>query len=143
MSDDTPREPGEPRPREGRPPRTTAERWTLAVSGLLIALVVGVVVASWVSGPGGPPVLVASATGEVEVGGGAYRVPFEVRNDGGETADQVQVVASLEIDGEVVGEGEQSFPFLSGGETESGEFLFEDDPTTGTLTIEVASYATP
>jgi uncharacterized protein (TIGR02588 family) len=129
--------------REGRPPRTTAERWTLAVSCVLIALVVGVVVASWVSGPGGPPVLVANATGEVEVGGGAYRVPFEVRNDGGETADEVQVVASLEVDGEVVGEGEQSFPFLSGGETESGEFLFTDDPSTGTLTIEVASYATP
>lgn len=142
MSDD-PREAPETQEREGRPPRTTAERWTLAVSSVLIALVIGVVVASWVSGPGGPPVLVASATGTVEVGGGAYRVPFEVRNDGGETADQVQVVASLEIDGEVVGEGEQSFPFLSGGETESGEFIFEDDPATGTLTIGVASYATP
>jgi uncharacterized protein (TIGR02588 family) len=141
MSDDPPR--ADDDENRDRPPRTTAEWWMLGASSLLIGLVLAIVLVSWVSGPSGKPVLVASSTGEVSRDGGAYRVPFEVRNDGGETADQVQVVASLEVDGEVVGEGEQSFMFLSGGETESGEFLFEVDPTTGDLTIEVASYATP
>lgn len=127
----------------GRPPRTTAEWWTLAVSAVLVALVLTAVIASWVGGPSGPPVLVAGASGPVAVDGSAYRVPFEVRNEGGRAADQVQVVAALEIDGEVVAEGEQTFMFLSGGETESGEFLFSRDPARGKLTIEVASYATP
>lgn len=126
-----------------RPPRTVAEWWTLGVSALLVGLVLAVILVSWVTGPSGPPVLVAAATGPVTLDGGAYRVPFEVRNEGGEAADQVQVVASLEIGGEVVGEGEQTFMFLSAGERESGEFLFGDDPERGELTIEVASYATP
>ena len=70
-------------------------------------------------------------------------MPFEVRNEGGVAADQVQVVAALVVDGRVEGEGEQSFAFLSGGQTGSGAFLFTTDPSEGALTVEVASYAVP
>jgi uncharacterized protein (TIGR02588 family) len=129
--------------RRERPPRTTAEWWTFGVSAALVALVLGVVLVSWATGPSGPPVLVAQRSGPVSADAGAYRVPFEVRNEGGEAADQVQVVAELVVDGEVVAEGEQTFAFLSGGETESGAFLLPDDPAEGELTIEVASYALP
>jgi len=129
--------------RDDRPPRTTAEWWTFAVSLALVAGVVGLVVLSWATGPSGPPVLVARPSGPVVLEGGHYRVPFEVRNDGADAADQVQVVATLEFGGEVVAEGEQSVEFLSGGETEKGAFLFRRDPTRGELTIDVASYAVP
>lgn len=138
MSDDASDE--EPR---DRPPRTPAEWWMFGLSAGLIALVLGVVVMSWTTGATGPPVFVVSPSGPIELEGGSYRVPYEVTNDGGDAADQVQVVATLEVGGEVVGEAEQTVAFLSGGETESGVFLFATDPTDGELTLEVASYASP
>jgi uncharacterized protein (TIGR02588 family) len=126
-----------------RPSRTTAEWWTFGVSLALVAAVIGVVVATWATGPSGPPVLVAERSGPVAREDGVYRVPFAVRNEGGEAADQVQVVAELMVDGRVEGEGEQLFAFLSGGDTERGQFLFTTNPAEGTLTIDVASYALP
>lgn len=126
-----------------RPSRTAAEWWTFAVAVALIALVAGVIVASWATGVTGPPVLEAGPSGPPVRSGSAYRVPFEVRNSGGEAATDVQVVAELRIDGALAGEGEQSVMFLSGGERESGAFLFAEDPATGVLTISVASYLDP
>lgn len=126
-----------------RPPRTRAEWWTFGIAVALVAAVVGVVCVSWATGPSGPPALRAEQSGPVTRDGAAYRVPFEARNEGGEAAAAVQVVAELTIDGTVEGEGEQSIAFLSGGERESGAFLFDADPATGELTISVASYARP
>ena len=59
-----------------------------------------------------------------QVGGQRY-VSAEVRNDGDETAEAVQVVAELSVDGEVVADGEQSVDFLSGGETQEIVFVFD------------------
>lgn len=126
-----------------RPARTRAEWWTFAVALCLVGLVVGVILAGWITGPSGPPVLVAGRSGPVIHEGSVYRVPFEVRNDGGDAATSVQVVAELTIDGERAGGGEQSVMFLSGGERERGQFLFREDPALGELTIEVTSYALP
>jgi uncharacterized protein (TIGR02588 family) len=75
--------------------------------------------------------------------GDVWRVPFEVRNRGGRAATSVQVTAELEIAGTVVGEGEQSFDFLSGGERGGGALLLADGPGEGELSIAVASYADP
>ena len=129
--------------RAGRPPRTTAEWWTFAVSVALVALVAGLILLSWGTGPSGPALLEAGQSGPVVRTGAAYRVPFEVRNTGGEPANDVQVVAELVIDGTVEGEGEQSVMFLSAGETETGAFLFPADPSLGEVTIRVASYSEP
>ena len=126
-----------------RPPRTAAEWWTFGISLALIAAIAGLIAASWITGVTGPPVLEAHPSGPAVRSGAVYRVPFEVRNSGGEAATDVQVVAELRIDGKVAGEGEQSVMFLSGGERESGAFLFADDPSTGVLTISVASYLDP
>lgn len=123
--------------------RSTAEWLTFAVSLALVAAVFGVILASWATGPSGPPVLRVERSGPVEHDGRAYRVPFSVRNDGGEAATDVQVTAELTIDGTLEGEGEQTFMFLSGGESESGAFLFPADPARGTVTIEVVSYSDP
>lgn len=129
--------------RAERPPRTTAEWWTFGVSVALMALVAGLIALSWVTGATGPPVIAAAPSGPAERQGATFHVPFEVRNTGGEAATDVQVVAELVVDGELAGEGEQTIMYLSGGETESGAFLFDDDPATGELTIDVASYLTP
>ena len=129
--------------RNARSPRTAAEWWTFGIAIALIAAVVAVILASWAFGVTGPPVLEARPTGPAKPQGAAYRVPFEVKNSGGEAATSVQVLAELTIDGELVGEGEQSISFLSGGERERGVFLFDQDPGRGVLTIRVASYARP
>lgn len=129
--------------RQERPPRTTAEWWTFAVSVALVGLVAGLIVLSWATGPSGPALLEAGQSGPVVRTGGAYRVPFEVRNTGGEPANNVQVVGELEIDGTLEGEGEQSVMFLSAGERETGAFLFPADPALGVVTISVASYSEP
>ena len=83
-----------------RPPRTAAEWWTFAVALALIGAVAGVILASWIAGPSGPAVLEAGPSGPPVKRGVVYRVPFEVRNTGGEAATDVQVVAELRIDGE-------------------------------------------
>jgi uncharacterized protein (TIGR02588 family) len=129
--------------REERPPRTTAEWWTFAASVVLVGVVAGLIVLSWVTGPPGPALLEAGQSGPVVRTGSAYRVPFEVRNAGGEPANNVQVVAELVIDGTLEGEGEQSVMFLSAGESETGAFLFPADPSLGVVTISVASYSEP
>lgn len=126
-----------------RPGRTGAEWVTFGVSAAIVAAVLLVIALAWATGPSGPPVLVAERSGPIVREGDVYRVPFSVRNDGGEAADQVQVIAELVIDGEVAGDGEQSFMFLASGETEEGEFLLGRNPAEGVLTIEVASYARP
>lgn len=124
-------------------PRSRPEWVTFGASLALVAAVIAAALASGLSGPEGPPAVSASRAGPVERVGESFRVPFEVRNGGGDTAADVQVTAELRIDGRLAGEGEQSFAFLSGGETESGAFVFSDDPAGGTLTIGVASYADP
>jgi uncharacterized protein (TIGR02588 family) len=129
--------------RPERPPRTAAEWWTFGVAVALVAAVAAVILASWAVGDRGPADVRAGAAGPAERVGDAWRVPFEVRNRGGRAATSVQVTAELRIDGTVVGEGEQSFDFLSGGERESGAFLFPEDPEKGELSIAVASYADP
>jgi uncharacterized protein (TIGR02588 family) len=63
-----------------------------------------------------------------------------VTNDGAETAESVQVLAELEIDGKVVESGEQQVDFLSKGEREEGAFIFSRNPQSGKLTIRIASY---
>lgn len=129
--------------RAGRPSRTTAEWWTFGISVALVAVVAGLILLSWATGPSGPALLEAGQSGPVVRTGAAYRVPFEVRNTGGEPANDVQVVGELVIDGTVEGEGEQSVMFLSAGERESGAFLFPADPALGVVTISVASYSEP
>lgn len=128
---------------EERPPRTVAEWWAFGIALAIVAAIVAVVLVTWVAAPSGPPDVRARQSGPVERSGDAYRVPFEVRNEGGEAAAAVQVVAELTVDGRVEGEGEQSIAFLSGGERESGAFLFPADPATGELEISVASFAHP
>lgn len=129
--------------RAERPPRTPAEWWTFGVSVTLVALIAGLILLSWTTGATGPPVLTAAPSGPAERQGTTYRVPFEVHNSGGEAATDVQVLAELVIDGEVVGERDQSIMFLSGGESEHGAFLFDEDPATGALTLEVGGYLAP
>ena len=64
-------------------------------------------------------------------------------NTGGDTAESVQIIAELRVNGEVVESGEQQIDFLSRGETEEGAFIFSRNPSQGQLIVRSSSYKLP
>lgn len=120
--------------------RTTAEWVTFAIASALLATLAGFVVAEI---PGGdpPPAPVAEVRAVSERGGRFY-VMVEVENRGEQTAESVQVSGTLTVDGQEQ-EGDQSIDFLSGGETEELELVFDDDPADGDLEVRVTGYLLP
>lgn len=127
--------------KEKRPPRTNAEWVTFAVSCVVVLAVAGLLVVQLlrhdeVARP------VARVAGPVVATSGAFHVPVDVRNNGDETAAEIQVTAELTIDGETA-TADQTIDFLAGGEQESLTFVFDDDPRAGELTVGVGSYRAP
>jgi len=70
-------------------------------------------------------------------------VPFTVTNTGGETAESVQIIAELRVNGEVLESGDQQIDFLSSGETQEGAFIFSRNPSQGQLIVRPSSYKLP
>ena len=125
----------------GRDPRTAAEWVTFAVAVVLVLGVIALVV-SEIPGGKAPP------SPAVEVGGvgerdGRFVVPVRVENRGERTAADVRVDATLTVDGEDVEEADLLVDFLSGGEKEDLEFVFDEDPDEGTLDVRVTGYRLP
>ncbi|MBW4612226.1 MAG: TIGR02588 family protein [Desmonostoc vinosum HA7617-LM4] len=125
-----------------KPQRTLAEWVTFITASLILAVIVGLVGYTWLNENNQPPKLAVTKK-IIEKIDGQFSVPFEVINTGGETAESVQIIAELEIDGKVTESGEQQIDFLSSGETEAGAFLFSKNPEQGQLTLRVASYKSP
>ncbi|HAA26407.1 MAG TPA: TIGR02588 family protein [Cyanobacteria bacterium UBA8553] len=128
---------------EPKPPRSAAEWTTFSIALLILAAIVGLVIYKWMTQKNQPPVLSITRSSEVREAPGQFYVPFSVKNTGGETAESVQVIAELRINGEVEETGEQQIDFLASGETEEGAFVFSRDPRTVELSIRVASYKSP
>lgn len=126
-----------------KPERSSAEWTSFGVALFILAAVIGLVVYEWLTQEKQPPVLSVSPSSEVREAPGQYYVPFSVENTGGKTAESVQVIAELSINGEVEESGEQQIDFLASGETEEGAFVFSRDPRQGELTVRVASYKLP
>lgn len=122
--------------------RTAAEWLTFTVSALLLSLVVALIVVQ-IPGEHAPPAPVATQAGAVRAERGEFFVPVDVENKGEETAQNVQVLATLTAaDGtEIV--ADQLVDFLAGGEVERVEFVFDDDPREGELEITVSGYSVP
>ena len=124
--------------REGRTgPEWVAFAVSCAVIGVVVALIV---LQMFETQKPAAPVAQVEAVQQI---GASHHVRIAVTNEGTTTAANVQVSAELEIDGAVVGEGDQSIDFLAGDETEELVFIFEDDPADGELTISVGGYSVP
>lgn len=121
--------------------RTAAEWVSFTIATALVLAVAGVQVTRAI-GPQAPAIPVAKAVGPIVERGGLFQVPVEVENEGDEAAADVQVAASLEIDGETF-EGDQTVTFLSGGETMRLVFVFEEDPDDGDLSVQVTGFSEP
>lgn len=124
------------------PRGATPERATFAASAVVLLLLAGAIVALWVQ-QRDPAILTVEQVGTMRVAGGHSYLTAEVRNSGDETAEAVQVVAELRIEGDVVAEGDQSIDYLSGGEVETIVFIFDQVTPTGDIDLQITGYKVP
>lgn len=123
--------------------RTPAEWATFAIASSILATLVGLVLYNWLTKKQEPPIISVTRNVPIREEKGQFYVPFAVANTGGETAESVQVIAELRVNGEVVESGDQQIDFLSSGETEEGAFIFSRDPSQGELSVRSSSYKLP
>lgn len=128
---------------KNRQPRSLAEQVSFSIAVLILAIVIGTVSYLWLGKQEKQPPKPVVILKPVQERSGQYHVPFELTNEGDDTAESVQVVAELQIKGAAPETGEQQIDFLSSHETESGAFIFSQDPRKGELTVRVASYKLP
>ncbi|HUQ40201.1 MAG TPA: TIGR02588 family protein [Acidimicrobiales bacterium] len=127
--------------KRSRRERTSAEWVTFGISLFVLAVVVALIGVQALAGED-PPAPVVRREGEIRRENGKWFVPVTLKNHGDATAENVQVTASLTKGDDVV-EADQSVDFLSGGETEELEFVFDEDPEEGELEVRVAGYQLP
>jgi uncharacterized protein (TIGR02588 family) len=127
----------EPRRRRG-----AAERVVVAIAGGVLLAVAGTIGWLWLQ-PADPAQLNVGRPQVLRQVDGQRYVSAVVTNNGDETAEAVQVVAELNVDGEVVADGEQVVDFLSGGETQEVIFVFDTMAPDGEILLRVASYSVP
>ncbi len=124
-------------------PRSIAEWVTFSVASLILAIIVSLVGYTWLNEKNQPPILSVTKKETIREIDGQFYVSFEVVNSGGDTAESVQIMAELMIDGKVTETGEQQIDFLSSGESEEGAFIFSKNPRQGKLNLRVGSYKLP
>ncbi|MBG1267664.1 TIGR02588 family protein [Nostoc sp. WHI] len=126
-----------------QPERSIAEWVTFSIASLILTLIVSLVSYTWINEKNQPPILSLTKKETIREIDGQFYVPFEVVNTGGDTAESVQIMADLLINGKVAESGEQQIDFLSSGEREEGAFVFSQNPRQGQLNLRVGSYKLP
>ncbi|MBA3288775.1 MAG: TIGR02588 family protein [Acidimicrobiia bacterium] len=122
--------------------RLTPELVVFAAAVAVLLALAGAIVVLWVQ-PQEAPSVTVEVVGDVRLVGSQTYMTGEVRNSGDETAEAVQVIGEMTLDGEVVAAGEQVVDFLSGGETESVVFIFDLTMPEADGRLRVASYKVP
>ncbi|MEA5503377.1 TIGR02588 family protein [Halotia wernerae UHCC 0503] len=123
--------------------RSFAEWMTFSIASLILAGIVSLVGYIWLNDKNQPPIISVTNKQTIREIDGQFYVPFEVVNTGGDTAESVQIIAELQINGKVVETGEQQINFLSRDEKEAGAFVFSQNPSQGKLILRVSSYKLP
>ncbi len=125
------------------PKRSFAEWVTFSIALLILAVIISLVGYIWFNDKNQPPIISVTNKQTTREINGQFYVPFEVVNRGGDTAESVQIIAELQINGKVVETGEQQIDFLSRNEREEGAFIFSQNPGQGKLILRVSSYKLP
>jgi uncharacterized protein (TIGR02588 family) len=123
--------------------RSLAEWVTFGIATLVLITILSLVIYDWVATPATPPVIELTQSGAIREVNGQHYIPFTIKNVGGNTAEAVQLIAELKIDGEIEESGEQQIDFLAGDESEEGAFVFSRNPSEGELILRVGSYKMP
>lgn len=122
--------------------RDRAEWTTFAASLFVVGGLVAVIIGLWVTGTTAPLISITT-TGPPVAEDGRFVVHARVDNRGDSTAAEVQVTATLSVDGTEVSDAEQILDFLSGGASSRVAFVLDEDPSRGQLELKVASYQDP
>ncbi|HEX8599466.1 MAG TPA: hypothetical protein VF952_13225 [Chloroflexia bacterium] len=123
--------------------RTTAEWVSLLVSlAIVLALVGGLIYQVFARGSRPPIIEVKPLMEEVRQEGDSYYLSLDITNNGDRTAENVEVMLSLDT-----GQGDPEtmqfqVQFLDGGETENQTVIFQNNPAEGELT-HTASFHVP
>jgi len=128
---------------EQQPKRTFAEWVTFAIACSILSILIGLVLYNWLTKKHEPPIISVTRNTPIRETKGQFYVPFTVTNTGGETAESVQIIAELRVNGEVWESGDQQIDFLSSGETQEGAFIFSHNPSQGQLIVRTSSYKLP
>lgn len=131
----------QPRRSSLRRHQVRAEWITFIIACLIVTTLIGLVLFTWITQDDQPPVL-SIRIDSIRQAQGQYYVPFTITNEGGGTAESVQVIGELKVNGQVE-TGEQQIDFLSGGEKQEGAFIFRLNPRQGQLSLRAASYKLP
>lgn len=123
--------------------RTPAEWATFAIACFILSILIGLVLYNWLTKKHEPPIISVTRNTPIRETQGQFYVPFTVTNTGGETAESVQIIAELRVNGEVLESGDQQIDFLSSGETQEGAFIFSRNPSQGQLIVRSSSYKLP
>jgi len=123
--------------------RTPAEWVTFAIACSILSILIGLVLYNWLTKKHEPPIISVTRNTPIRETQGQFYVPFTVTNTGGETAESVQIIAELRVNGEVLEYGAQQIDFLSSGETQEGAFIFSRNPSQGQLIVRTSSYKLP
>ena len=123
--------------------RTPAEWVTFAIACSILSILIGLVLYNWLTKKHEPPIISVTRNTPIRETQGQFYVPFTVTNTGGETAESVQIIAELRVNGEVLEYGDQQIDFLSSGETQEGAFIFSRNPSQGQLIVRSSSYKLP
>jgi uncharacterized protein (TIGR02588 family) len=123
--------------------RTLAEWVTFAIACSILSILLGLVLYNWLTKKHEPPIISVTRNTPIRETKGQFYVPFTVTNTGGETAESVQIIAELRVNGEVLESGDQQIDFLSSGETQEGAFIFSRNPSQGQLIVRSSSYKLP
>lgn len=126
-----------------RKERTTAEWVSLLVSvAIVLVLVGGLVYQVFARGNRPPSIEVKPLIQEVRQVGDSYYLPLDITNTGDRTAEDIEIMLSLDS-----GQGDPEtmqfqVQFLDGGETENQTVVFQNNPAEGELT-HTASFHVP
>ena len=123
--------------------RTPAEWATFAIACFILFTLTGLVLYNWLTKKQEPPIISVTRNTPIRETQEQFYVPFTVTNTGGETAESVQIIAELRVNGEVLESGDQQIDFLSSGETQEGAFIFSRNPSQGQLILQSSSYKLP
>lgn len=118
------------------------ERVIAAIGLLLVLGSLGFLIFQGVWGDNSPPDITIRLVRIVD-SGDDYLVEFKARNQGGTTAAEVGVSATLRRDGHEVEIGEVTLDYVSAGSERQGGLYFSNDPRLGQLEFKASGYRIP
>lgn len=117
--------------------------WSVFAVGLLLVLATLSYLASeTLSARAGPPDIVVRLGQPRELRSG-FLVPVEVANAGHESAEDVRIPLTLEMEGREPEEAELSFPFVPRDSRREGWVSFRGDPRAGRIVVGAIAFQIP